>query len=56
MISPQARRMAQNLARVLGVSDRDVNVKATTGDGLGFVGRGEGIAVHAVVLLQGIPD
>jgi len=56
MIAPQARQMAENLARVLGVRERDVNVKATTGDGLGFFGRGEGIAVHAVVLLQGLPE
>jgi len=52
-IAPQARKMAENLARVLQVKPEDVNVKATSGDGLGFVGRGEGIAVHAVVLLQG---
>jgi 2-C-methyl-D-erythritol 4-phosphate cytidylyltransferase/2-C-methyl-D-erythritol 2,4-cyclodiphosphate synthase len=52
-IAPQARKMAENLARVLEITPGDVNVKATTGDGLGFFGRGEGIAVHAVVLLQG---
>lgn len=50
-IAPRAREMAHALALVLQVSDGDVNVKATTGDGLGFVGRAEGIAVHAVVLL-----
>ncbi len=50
-IAPKARAMAENLARVLAVGPGDVNVKATTGDGLGFVGREEGIAVHAVVML-----
>ena len=45
---PQMRR---NIAEVLGVEVSDVNVKATTEEHLGFTGRGEGVAAHAVALL-----
>jgi 2-C-methyl-D-erythritol 4-phosphate cytidylyltransferase / 2-C-methyl-D-erythritol 2,4-cyclodiphosphate synthase len=50
-IAPRAAEMQARLAEALGVSPFQVNVKATTGEGLGFVGRGEGIAAHAVALL-----
>jgi 2-C-methyl-D-erythritol 4-phosphate cytidylyltransferase/2-C-methyl-D-erythritol 2,4-cyclodiphosphate synthase len=50
-IAPKADEMRTRLAETLGVSPRQVNVKATTGEKLGFVGRSEGIAAHAVVLL-----
>jgi 2-C-methyl-D-erythritol 2,4-cyclodiphosphate synthase len=43
--------MRANIARVLGVEVAQVSVKATTGEGMGFVGREEGAAVHAVCLL-----
>ncbi len=50
-IAPRADEMRARLAEALGVSPAQVNVKGTTGEGLGFVGRGEGIAAHAVALL-----
>lgn len=50
-LSPHVAAMRQNLADDLAGSLDQVNVKATTTEGLGFCGRGEGIAAHAVVLL-----
>ncbi len=44
--------MAQNIARVLRLDSSRVNVKATTEEGLGFTGAMEGIACHAVCLLE----
>jgi 2-C-methyl-D-erythritol 4-phosphate cytidylyltransferase/2-C-methyl-D-erythritol 2,4-cyclodiphosphate synthase len=50
-IAPRAAEMRARLAEALGVDPAQVNVKATTGEKLGFVGRAEGIAAHAVALL-----
>jgi 2C-methyl-D-erythritol 2,4-cyclodiphosphate synthase len=41
---------------MLGVSENQVNIKATTTEHLGFVGRSEGLAAQAVVLLEPAPD
>jgi len=49
-------RMEANLARTLAVSSDQVNVKATTTERLGFIGREEGIAAQAVVLLKKTPS
>ena len=48
--------MRQNLSEDLGGDVDQINVKATTTEKLGFVGRKEGIAVHAVVLLKESPS
>ena len=45
-------RMRQNLALHLGIPQEQVNVKATTEEGLGFTGDGQGISAHAVALLE----
>ena len=44
--------MKINVAAALGCSEGSVNIKATTEEGLGFTGSGEGISAHAVVLLR----
>lgn len=50
-IRPHAQAMRELLARDLGVGIDAISVKATTTEGLGHLGRGEGIAAQAVVLL-----
>ena len=51
-IAPYRKQMAENLAAALGIDTEQVNVKATTEEGLGFTGSGEGMAAHSVVLLE----
>lgn len=51
-IGPIRERMAAQLAEALGVEPGRVSVRATTTDGLGFTGRGEGLAAYAVALLR----
>ena len=51
-IAPHLPRMIQNIAADLGITPESVNIKATTTEKLGFAGREEGIAAHAVVLLN----
>lgn len=51
-LAPYIYEMRQNLAKVMGIPESSVNVKATTTEGLGFTGTGEGIAAHAVASLN----
>ncbi len=46
--------MRQQLSQTLGIAVGQISVKASTSDRLGFIGRGEGIAAHAVTLIRGI--
>ena len=51
-IAPHASNMRGRIANALGVDQNQISIKATTTEGLGFVGRREGIAVTVVVLLE----
>ena len=50
-VAPHREAMRQRIAQLLGIEPGCVNVKATTTEGLGFLGRAEGIAAQAVALL-----
>ena len=52
-LAPYRTQMEERIAASLGIEKGRVNVKATTTEGLGFTGRGEGIAAYAVVLVEG---
>ena len=51
-LGPHLAAMAAALAERLGVEPGAINVKAKTNEGMGFIGRGEGLAVIAVVVLE----
>lgn len=51
-LSPYIPSMRKNIASVLGIEEARINLKATTEEGLGFTGTGQGMAAHAVALLE----
>lgn len=51
-LSSYVGEMCNNLATDLGIAAEQINIKATTTEGMGFTGRGEGIAAQAVVLVD----
>lgn len=52
LLSPYMEAMCVSIASLLGVQKNQINIKATTTEKLGYTGRKEGIAAHAVVLLS----
>lgn len=55
-MAPHIPQMRENIARVLGISVSRVNVKATTEEGLGFTGTGQGISSQAICLLSEVAN
>ena len=55
-LSPHRLDIRRSIAQMLGVTENQVNIKATTTEHLGFIGRNEGIAAQAVVLLEPAPE
>ena len=51
-LAPYRQLMRERMAEALGVSVEQIGVKATTEEGLGFTGSGEGMSAHAVALLE----
>jgi 2-C-methyl-D-erythritol 2,4-cyclodiphosphate synthase len=51
-IAPYVAQMETNISSDLSIDRKDVNIKATTTENLGFPGRGEGVAAQAVVLIE----
>ena len=51
-IAPHIPAMRKNIAQALGMQEADIGIKATTNEGLGSIGRGEGIAAMAVATVE----
>lgn len=55
-VGPYAEAMRTRLAEVVGISPRHVSLKGKSNEGMGWIGRGEGIAVLAVALVDSLED
>lgn len=55
-MAPHIPQMRKNMAEALGIPESKINVKATTEEGLGFTGSGEGISSQAICLLTEIKN
>ncbi len=55
-IGPRATEMRARLAGRIGIDPASVSVKGKSNEGMGWIGRGEGMAVHAVALLAPVPS
>lgn len=55
-LAPYRERMVENVANALNISKSQVNIKATTEEGLGFTGKGEGISAEAICILQPVSN
>ena len=55
-IKPYTAQMRQTIAAIAGITEKDVSIKATTTEKMGFVGREEGLVAHAVVMLEKVQD
>ncbi len=55
-LSPHVPAMQERLAQVLGIGPRHISIKGKSNEGMGWIGRGEGIAVVAVALLASMAD
>ena len=53
-INPHIPAMKKALADVIGISEEDISIKATTNERLGYIGRGEGAAAYAVALIESV--
>lgn len=53
-IKPFIPQMQTTIAAIIGITEKDISIKATTTEKMGFVGREEGVVAYATVLLQGV--
>ena len=50
-LTPYKEKMIQNLANLLKIANSSVNIKASTSESLGFIGKGEGVTCYCIVSL-----